>query len=205
MAIAALRHAGIGGRVPRAVRSPALGQVHPRVGRALTLWTLTTWGRSSSPEVRGSSAARCSPSSCASDRRVRALARSDAAATPFCPWVRSPSVATSTIMPRSSRGMRGCTTVFHVAGVNAMCLRDPSPMLHANVAGSDGGRSCRGRGGRARASSTHRRPRRSVRLRASWGPSERPTAAPSSRPTNGRSSSPNTRCSNTLTNSASRW
>ena len=33
-------------------------------------------------------------------------------------------------------GMRGCTTVFHVAGVNAMCLRDPAPMLHANVTGS---------------------------------------------------------------------
>jgi dihydroflavonol-4-reductase len=34
------------------------------------------------------------------------------------------------------RGMRGCGTVFHVAGVNANCLPDPSPMIHTNVEGS---------------------------------------------------------------------
>jgi dihydroflavonol-4-reductase len=33
-------------------------------------------------------------------------------------------------------GMRGCSTVFHVAGVNATCLRDPTPMLAANVEGT---------------------------------------------------------------------
>lgn len=33
-------------------------------------------------------------------------------------------------------GMRGCETVFHVAGVNAMCLRDPEPMFRTNVGGS---------------------------------------------------------------------
>ncbi|MGZ5305907.1 MAG: NAD-dependent epimerase/dehydratase family protein [Actinomycetota bacterium] len=33
-------------------------------------------------------------------------------------------------------GMRGCETVFHVAGVNAMCLRDAEPMLRTNVRGS---------------------------------------------------------------------
>lgn len=32
--------------------------------------------------------------------------------------------------------MTGCSTVFHVAGVNAMCLRDPSEMLRVNVGGS---------------------------------------------------------------------
>ena len=32
--------------------------------------------------------------------------------------------------------MRGCTTVFHVAGVNATCLRDPAPLLRANVEGT---------------------------------------------------------------------
>ena len=32
--------------------------------------------------------------------------------------------------------MRGCGTVFHVAGVNAMCVRDPAPMLRANVDGA---------------------------------------------------------------------
>ncbi len=33
-------------------------------------------------------------------------------------------------------GMRGCETVFHVAGVNAMCLRDPESMFTTNVGGS---------------------------------------------------------------------
>src|SRR4029453_4334532 len=32
--------------------------------------------------------------------------------------------------------MRGCSTVFHVAGVNAMCLRDPIEMVRTNVEGS---------------------------------------------------------------------
>jgi dihydroflavonol-4-reductase len=32
--------------------------------------------------------------------------------------------------------MRGCETVFHVAGVNAMCRRDPEPMYRTNVVGS---------------------------------------------------------------------
>lgn len=33
-------------------------------------------------------------------------------------------------------GMRGCVTVFHVAGTNAMCLRNPAPMLRTNVEGT---------------------------------------------------------------------
>jgi dihydroflavonol-4-reductase len=32
-------------------------------------------------------------------------------------------------------GMDGCETVFHVAGVNSLCLEDPTPMLRANVDG----------------------------------------------------------------------
>ena len=32
--------------------------------------------------------------------------------------------------------MAGCDVVFHVAGVNAMCLRDPEPMYRANVEGT---------------------------------------------------------------------
>jgi hypothetical protein len=32
--------------------------------------------------------------------------------------------------------MRGCRTVFHVAGLNAMCLRDPSPLFRSNVDGA---------------------------------------------------------------------
>jgi dihydroflavonol-4-reductase len=34
-----------------------------------------------------------------------------------------------------ARGMDGCETVFHVAGVNSLCLEDPTPMLRANVDG----------------------------------------------------------------------
>ena len=33
------------------------------------------------------------------------------------------------------RGMDGCETVFHVAGVNSLCPEDPMPMLRANVDG----------------------------------------------------------------------
>jgi dihydroflavonol-4-reductase len=36
------------------------------------------------------------------------------------------------------RGMAGCRVVFHAAGVNAMCLPDPGPMLRANVDGAAG-------------------------------------------------------------------
>ncbi len=32
--------------------------------------------------------------------------------------------------------MEGCDQVFHLAGLNAMCLRDPSPLFQANVTGS---------------------------------------------------------------------
>jgi dihydroflavonol-4-reductase len=34
------------------------------------------------------------------------------------------------------RGMAGCRVVFHSAGVNAMCLSDPSPMYRVNVDGA---------------------------------------------------------------------
>jgi dihydroflavonol-4-reductase len=34
-----------------------------------------------------------------------------------------------------ARGMEGCETVYHVAGVNSLCVADPSPMLRANVDG----------------------------------------------------------------------
>jgi dihydroflavonol-4-reductase len=34
-----------------------------------------------------------------------------------------------------ARGMDGCETVFHVAGVNSLCLGDPTPMVRVNVEG----------------------------------------------------------------------
>jgi dihydroflavonol-4-reductase len=33
-------------------------------------------------------------------------------------------------------GMEACDRVFHVAGLNAMCLRDPTPLFETNVTGS---------------------------------------------------------------------
>jgi dihydroflavonol-4-reductase len=34
-----------------------------------------------------------------------------------------------------ARAMEGASLVYHVAGVNSLCVADPSPMLHANVDG----------------------------------------------------------------------
>ena len=35
-----------------------------------------------------------------------------------------------------ARGMEGCETVFHVAGINRLCAGDPAPMLRVNVEGT---------------------------------------------------------------------
>jgi dihydroflavonol-4-reductase len=35
-----------------------------------------------------------------------------------------------------ARGMDGCEMVFHVAGVNALCVDDPTPMLRTNIDGA---------------------------------------------------------------------
>jgi len=34
-----------------------------------------------------------------------------------------------------TRGMEGCDTVYHVAGINTLCVEDPSAMLRANIDG----------------------------------------------------------------------
>ncbi len=34
-----------------------------------------------------------------------------------------------------ARGMEGCDTVYHVAGINTLCVEDPSAMLRANIEG----------------------------------------------------------------------
>lgn len=72
----------------------------------------------------------------ADGREVRALARSDETAdaleTAGAIVVRGDLLDHGALLS----GMRGCATVFHVAGVNEMCARDPRPMLRANVEGS---------------------------------------------------------------------
>ena len=68
---------------------------------------------------------------------VRALARSDAAAAA----VRGLGVepVTGSILDQDAlvEAMRGCDVVFHVAGINAGCVRDPAPLYAANVSGPD--------------------------------------------------------------------
>ena len=72
----------------------------------------------------------------ADGRAVRALTRSkgseDAAAALGAEVVRGDALDLGSL----TEAMRGCSTVFHVAGVNAMCRRDPSDMIRTNVEGS---------------------------------------------------------------------
>jgi dihydroflavonol-4-reductase len=66
---------------------------------------------------------------------VVALARSDAAGAEL--ERRGANVVRGEILDADvlARGMEGCATVFHVAGVNQLCVEDPSPMLRANIDG----------------------------------------------------------------------
>jgi dihydroflavonol-4-reductase len=72
----------------------------------------------------------------ADGRNVRGLARSDASEDAVAA-LGAEAVRGDVLDLRSlTEAMRGCSTVFHVAGVNAMCLRDPSDMVRTNVEGS---------------------------------------------------------------------
>jgi dihydroflavonol-4-reductase len=67
--------------------------------------------------------------------QVVALARSEQAGAAL--ERRGASVVRGDVLDADvlARGMEGCTTVFHVAGVNSLCVEDPSPMLRANIDG----------------------------------------------------------------------
>lgn len=69
-------------------------------------------------------------------RSVRGLARTAASARTI--QAMGAQVVSGDVLDRDSlaEALRGCSTLFHVAGVNAMCLRDPSDMLRINVQGS---------------------------------------------------------------------
>ncbi len=72
----------------------------------------------------------------ADGREVRALARSDGAARTV-ESLGARSVRGDVLDPRSiAAALDGCSTVFHVVGINAMCLRDPRSMIRTNVEGS---------------------------------------------------------------------
>jgi dihydroflavonol-4-reductase len=66
---------------------------------------------------------------------VVALARSDETASER--EHRGAMVARGDVLDRDSlaEGMDGCELVFHVAGVNALCVEDPTAMMRANVDG----------------------------------------------------------------------
>lgn len=70
------------------------------------------------------------------DREVRALARSDRAASTVARCGAKP--VTGDILDYGSmvEAMEGCDVVFHVAGSNEMCLADPSVMFRVNVDGT---------------------------------------------------------------------
>jgi dihydroflavonol-4-reductase len=72
----------------------------------------------------------------ADGREVRALARSERSGAALRE-LGAEAVPGDVLDPASiEAAARGCSTVFHVAGVNAMCLRDPRPMVRTNVEGS---------------------------------------------------------------------
>ncbi|MGH9225262.1 MAG: NAD-dependent epimerase/dehydratase family protein [Acidimicrobiales bacterium] len=72
----------------------------------------------------------------ADGRPVRGLARSDWAAGALAATGASPVRGDILDVGSLQRAMDGCTVVYHVAGVNQFCLRDPAPMHEANVTGS---------------------------------------------------------------------
>jgi dihydroflavonol-4-reductase len=72
----------------------------------------------------------------AEGRVVRALARTGEAERSLAEIGAEPVRGDVLDPPSLSAAMTGCASAFHVAGVNAMCLRDPRPMVRANVDGA---------------------------------------------------------------------
>lgn len=73
----------------------------------------------------------------ADGRSVRALVRSSDSAETVGALGADP-VFGDILDPASlAPAMQGCDTVYHAAGVNTFCVRDPTPMFTANVTGSE--------------------------------------------------------------------
>ena len=72
----------------------------------------------------------------ADGRPVRALARSDAARRRVEELGAIPVAGDVLDADGLVQAMRGCSTVFHAAGMSRICVRDPLPMLRTNVQGS---------------------------------------------------------------------
>lgn len=69
-------------------------------------------------------------------RDVMALARTDAGADELARAGARPARGDVLDPASFERALRGCEVVFHVAGLNASCLRDPSPLFRTNVEGT---------------------------------------------------------------------
>jgi dihydroflavonol-4-reductase len=67
---------------------------------------------------------------------VKALARSDASSSTLGALGAEPVRGDVLDLEALAATMRGCDVVYHAAGANAFCLRDPSPMFEVNVRGS---------------------------------------------------------------------
>src|SRR5436190_19303569 len=67
---------------------------------------------------------------------VKALARSDASSSTLGALGAEPVRGDVLDLEALAATMRACDVVYHAAGANAFCLRDPSPMFEVNVRGS---------------------------------------------------------------------
>lgn len=72
----------------------------------------------------------------ADGRVVKALARSDESAGALRALGAEPVLGDVLDAEGLTAAMRGCEVVYHAAGVNALCLRDRSPLFEVNVRGS---------------------------------------------------------------------
>jgi dihydroflavonol-4-reductase len=68
---------------------------------------------------------------------LRALARSEDAASALDAFGAEPVRGDVLDAETLEAAMRGCELVYHAAGYNAFCLRDPTPMFEVNVRGSE--------------------------------------------------------------------
>ncbi|HEY8858337.1 MAG TPA: NAD-dependent epimerase/dehydratase family protein [Gaiellales bacterium] len=73
----------------------------------------------------------------ADGRTIRVLARTPAAAAAL--EALGAEVAAGDVLEPDTveRAARGCEIVYHAAGVNGFCMRDPGPMRAANVSGTE--------------------------------------------------------------------
>ncbi|GIU98556.1 MAG: hypothetical protein KatS3mg014_0172 [Actinomycetota bacterium] len=72
----------------------------------------------------------------AAGREVRALARTSDAMETVAARGAEPARGDVLDLPSLVGAMRGCGVVYHAAGVNAMCVRNPRPMERVNIEGS---------------------------------------------------------------------